>query len=81
MDLYDVLLVTRDASPEEIEVAYSRRMAQLDRKGMVGFILRKLNFSENVIYAYNILSNSCTRKDYDRSPWKYRDMCDRYFGF
>lgn len=81
MDLYDVLYITKDASQAEIEIAYGRRMAQLDRAGVAGVIIKKLNFSENVNYAYRILSNPSTRQDYDRSPEKYRGVCNRYLGF
>lgn len=81
MDLYDVLYIAKDATQAEIEIAYRRRMAQLDRTGVAGVIIKKLNFSENINYAYKILSNPSTRQDYNKFPGKYRGVCDRYFGF
>lgn len=64
MTLYEVLDVSPDCSPVEIEDAYRKRRGS----GLPGWMARWLHPTADADYAYLILSNAQRRRHYDRSP-------------
>lgn len=69
--LYLILSVDPAASRDEIEVAYLRKIQQVPKTGVRGWLVRSLNMTEPIEYARKVLVSPEMRRRYDLYPEEF----------
>ena len=78
--LYEVLGVSLDATGEDIEKAYRKKIIELPSSGVLGWVVTFFELRYNLDYAYSILGNADLRKIYDTEPEKFDFITHVYLG-
>lgn len=68
MTLYEILEVSKNCSSGDIEHAYHMKRAGFAQDGWRGWLVRKLQVTADIDYAYAILSDEEQRLRYDKNP-------------